>query len=283
MKLIKLEQKINSMKTIIFPTDFSKATEQAKSFAIDFALKNDALLLILNIYQMPQVRSGSFSSSLLGVIKKDSLAKMEELETEISQKYPNLKTRYNCILGDPISVINDIAESEHADLIIMGTHGASGLEEILMGSNTQAVIKKATTSVLAIPNNTDLSKLQNFALASDLNFNKTKQAIAIVKTLCKSFETGLKIIHFADFLDETEEQEENLHTIFNDIEHEYIERMTSNLDTGLAEFVQFEKINLLMMIHRKHGFWESLFTTSNSEKRALHTKIPLLILKEDNK
>lgn len=269
------------MKKILFPTDFSKAAETAQQVAVDFCLSNDAQLYVINIYQMPQVRSGSFSSSLIDVIKKDSHKKMDELQCSLSEDYPSLNVEYKCILGDPIQIINDISEDVNADMIVMGTHGASGLEEVLMGSNTQAVIKNAKTAVLAIPKNTNLTAVQNLGFASDLNFNNSSKAVETIKSLCRSYKTSLKIVHFADFLDDTEEGEEQAHKTFADIEHQFMEQMASSVENGIEDFIKYENINLLMMIHRKHTFWERLFTSSHSEKRAMHTKIPLLILKED--
>ncbi len=269
------------MKKIIFPTDFSKASESARKVAIDFSLKNEAELYIVNIYQMPYVRSGSFSSSLLDVIKKDSHSKMDALGTFLREQYPTLKLTDRCILGDPIQTICDLSDELSIDLIVMGTHGASGIEEIFLGSNTQAVIKNANVPVLAIPTGFDFKAVNKLAFASDLNFDKSTRAIKTIKTLTNQFETELNVVHFADLLEDSESSEEKVEAIFGDIKYKYLEQLASNLEKGIADYIKYEEVNLFMMIHRKHNFWERLFSSSNSEKRAMHTKIPLLVLKED--
>lgn len=269
------------MKKIIFPTDFSKASESARKVAIDFSLKNEAELYIVNIYQMPYVRSGSFSSSLLDVIKKDSHNKMDALANSLKEQYPDLKLIDQCVLGDPIQAICDMSEEIEADMIVMGTHGASGIEEIFLGSNTQAVIKNSTVPVLAIPNGAEFKGVNNLAFASDLNFENSNKAIKTIKTLTKQFDTHLNIIHFADFLEDSEASEEKVNEVFKDVNYKYLEQLAANLERGIADYIKFEEINLFMMIHRKHNFWERLFSSSNSEKRAMHTKVPLLVLKED--
>lgn len=269
------------MKKIIFPTDFSKASESARKVAIDFSLKNEAELYIVNIYQMPYVRSGSFSSSLLDVIKKDSHDKMDALAAMLKETYSDLKFIDKCILGDPIQTICDIADEMSADLIVMGTHGASGIEEIFLGSNTQAVIKNANVPVLAIPNGAVFTDKTNLAFASDLNFDKSTKALGTIKELTKQFNTQLNIVHFADILEDSELSEEKVKTAFEDTDYKYMEQLAANLERGIADYIKYEEVHLFMMIHRKHNFWERLFTSSNSEKRAMHTKIPLLVLKED--
>lgn len=269
------------MKKIIFPTDYSKASESARKVAINFALKNDTELYIVNIYQMPYVRSGSFSSSLLDVIKKDSHNKMDALATSLRELYPALKLKDQCILGDPVQTICDLSEEVDASLIVMGTHGASGIEEIFLGSNTQAVIKNAKVPVLAIPSGFNFKEVNKLAFASDLNFKDSTKAIHTIKVLTKQFDTELNIIHFADLLEDSEISEEKVKTTFSDIKYNYLEQLATNLEKGIADYIKYEEVNLLMMIHRKHNFWERLFTSSNSEKRAMHTKIPLLVLKED--
>ncbi len=269
------------MKKIIFPTDFSKASESARKVAINFALQNDAELYIVNIYQMPYVRSGSFSSSLLDVIKKDSHNKMDALAASLKEVYPLLKFKDLCVLGDPIQTICDLSEEFYADLIVMGTHGASGIEEIFLGSNTQAVIKNAKVPVLAIPSGFDFKDVNKLAFASDLNFERSTKALSTIKGLVKQFDTALNIVHFADLFEDSEMNEEKITNTFSDIKYTYIEQLAANLEKGIADYIKYEEVNLFMMIHRKHNFWERLFTSSNSEKRALHTKIPLLVLKED--
>jgi len=269
------------MKKIIFPTDFSKASESARKVAIDFSLKNGAELYIINIYQMPYVRSGSFSSSLLDVIKKDSHNKMEALATFLKEGYPDLNLTNKCILGDPVQTICDLSEGMGADLIVMGTHGASGIEEIFLGSNTQAVIKNANVPVLAIPTGVTFKEKTNLAFASDLNFDKSTKAVSTIKGLTKQFNAQLNIVHFADMLEDSELSEEKVKATFGDIEYKYLEQLAANLERGIADYIKYEEVHLFMMIHRKHNFWERLFTSSNSEKRAMHTKVPLLVLKED--
>ena len=269
------------MKKIIFPTDFSKASESARTVAINFAITNEADLYIVNIYQMPYVRSGSFSSSLLDVIKKDSHSKMDELAASLREQYPGLKLTDCSILGDPVQTICDLSEELNADLIIMGTHGASGIEEIFLGSNTQAVIKNARVPVLAIPSGFNFKDVNKLAFASDLNFENSSKAIGTIKELSTQFDTELNIVHFADLLEDTETNEDKVKAVFGDIKYKYLEQLATNLDKGIADYIQYEEVNLFMMIHRSHNFWERLFTSSNSEKRAMHTKIPLLVLKED--
>ena len=188
------------MKKIIFPTDFSKASESARKVAIDFSLKNEAELYIVNIYQMPYVRSGSFSSSLLDVIKKDSHSKMEALAAFLREQYPDLKLIDQCILGDPIQAICDMSEEIGADMIVMGTHGASGIEEIFLGSNTQAVIKNSTVPVLAIPTGAEFKGVSKIAFASDLNFKNSTKAITTIKELTRQFENIFKYYSFCRFL-----------------------------------------------------------------------------------
>ena len=269
------------MKKIIFPTDFSKASESARNVAIDFSLKNEAEFYIVNVYQMPYVRSGSFSSSLLDVIKKDSHNKMDALAASLREQYPALNLKDQCVLGDPIQTICDISEELNADLIVMGTHGASGIEEIFLGSNTQAVIKNAKVPVLAIPSGFDFKAVNKLAFASDLSFENSSNALRTIKELTKQFNTELNIVHFADLLEDSEENEEKVREAFSDTSYKYLEQLATNLEKGIADYIKYEEVNLFMMIHRKHNFWERLFTSSNSEKRAMHTKVPLLVLKED--
>ena len=142
-------------KKILFCTDFSENADWAFTYALTLAKTFQAKLLLLHVTPQP-VHPEQLTIYL-------SEEKLEELK--ISQKKDldvNLTTRYlhkmddfkdfqiNVIEGEPFLEILQRAKKESVDLIVMGTHGRTGLDHILFGSTAERVVRKAPCPVLTI-------------------------------------------------------------------------------------------------------------------------------------
>ena len=131
------------MKQILVPTDFSEQAENALQLAAEMAKANDAELLVLHVVEIPGQQSFSttgepdYADPMEAVFVKKMIEKGEQQLEEITQrdivKGVNLKT--NIKAGNAYHNISDIISDYEPDLIVMGTNGATGAEEILIGSN----------------------------------------------------------------------------------------------------------------------------------------------------
>jgi hypothetical protein len=101
----------------------------------------------------------------IAIQKKSSEKKLEK----VSSKYVKVPSSHLVKIGDPIDEIIDAAQKCKSQLIVMGTHGASGLKRILFGSNTSNVISKSNIPVLAIPQRYRFKKINSIVYATDLN------------------------------------------------------------------------------------------------------------------
>jgi nucleotide-binding universal stress UspA family protein len=141
------------MKKIIVPIDFSEHSEYALLAAAKLAKKNDAEVLALHMLEMSDVlltRSDSEQQQ-----KAMFFLKLVEQKFETFLDKPYLKE----VKVTPIikhfkvfSELNDVAREHNADLIVMGSHGASGVKEFFVGSNTERVVRYADIPVLVIKN-----------------------------------------------------------------------------------------------------------------------------------
>jgi len=133
---------------ILFPTDFSPASHEALHWATSLARDSGATLLICHVEEPPMAYGGGE----LYYGGADELTQ-EELKKTLLQVVPtdhNVAYDHMLLVGDPATAIVHAAEKEEADLIVMGTHGRSGLSRLLMGSVAETVIRKAKCPVLTI-------------------------------------------------------------------------------------------------------------------------------------
>lgn len=142
------------IKKILFPTDFSETSKYAMNYAISFAKEFKAELEIVHVvfdesqivaFYLPQVTFQNLDVELEESAKK-------QLDEFIS-RYPDLnEVKYNTKLlkGTPFVEIINEAKEFNADMIVIGTHGRSGLEHVLFGSTAEKVVRKSPCPVFSV-------------------------------------------------------------------------------------------------------------------------------------
>jgi universal stress protein A len=140
-------------KKILFCTDFSENSEPARELAVDYAKSFGAQLIIVHV-----VDTGAFESYALGeggglsliVTSAQALAaaRLEAMGNECGQLLDEVATL--CKVGLPAREIVALAQEELVDLIVLGTHGRSGLKELVMGSVARSVLRNAHLPTLIV-------------------------------------------------------------------------------------------------------------------------------------
>ena len=134
-----------SMKKILFPTDFSTASDAALVHAENLAKQSSAELLILHIEEPPLAYGGG---ELYYGLPEPSSERILKMLSDVCPSDPQLSFKHRLVMGDPATEIVRVAEEEQAELIVLGTHGRTGLSRILMGSVAEAVVRHAPCPVL---------------------------------------------------------------------------------------------------------------------------------------
>lgn len=130
-------------KKILFPTDFSDASKSCLGYAAALAAEEGAKLIILHVHEPPVVQSpGTMPSTLES--QQDAARLLEAIALPI----PGVRHERRLAVGDPATEIVRIAEHEHVNLIVMATHGRTGLSRLLMGSVAEAVVRNAPCPVM---------------------------------------------------------------------------------------------------------------------------------------
>jgi nucleotide-binding universal stress UspA family protein len=133
------------MATIIFPTDFSTASDAALSHAEALARQSNSMLLILHVEEPPLAYGGG--ELYYGMPEPDS-ERIRGMLEDVRPKDPAVRFTHRLAMGDPAAEIVRAAEEEKADSIVLGTHGRTGLSRLLMGSVAEAVVRRAPCPVL---------------------------------------------------------------------------------------------------------------------------------------
>ena len=138
---------------ILHPTDFSECAKGAEAAAVDLGTKlGDELVLCHVLVETPLYGEGFLTAPKIKDVydaqRKWAEAKLEARCADLRQR--GIKASWRVATGPPFQMIVDMAAREHAALIVMGTHGRSGLDRIMLGSVAERVIRLAPCPVLTV-------------------------------------------------------------------------------------------------------------------------------------
>ncbi len=276
------------MKKIIVPVDFSKHSEYALKAAASLAKNYNATIYALHMLDIQEVTLTE--SEIYQQEKAIFFLKLAE------KKFKNfLKKKYlEAVKVVPVikhykvfSEVNAIAKEVEADIIIMGSHGASGLKEFFVGSNTEKVVRYSELPVLVIKNemlNTDFSDI---VIASDfseesipafkkllktLDFLKAKKHILYVNLPNEDFKTTSEMETMANnFLMKAEGNRDRL------INVNYI--CDRSIEKGILNFSNAVGADLISVItHGRKGL-SHIFAGSIAEDITNHSTLPIITIK----
>jgi nucleotide-binding universal stress UspA family protein len=136
------------IRTILLPTDLSDWSENAFQAACGLARGFGARVMVLYVKAPPVVAYGE-----LGPVVPDPIQTTDDLIDRLGEMHhvdPRLRVEYRVADGDPASEIVRLAKELPADLVVMATHGRTGLRRLLMGSVAEAVVRRASCPVLTL-------------------------------------------------------------------------------------------------------------------------------------
>lgn len=137
-------------KKILFPTDFSTLSDAALRHATALARDMGAKLIIVHIEEPPAAYGTG--EMYYGIPDPDTPALHKMLDAVVPSD-PAVPFEHRMITGDPAGEIVALAQQEKADLIVMGTHGRTGLGRLLMGSVAEAVVRRSPCPVFTFKEN----------------------------------------------------------------------------------------------------------------------------------
>jgi len=134
------------LRTILAPTDFSEISTRGVRYACQLANDVGAELIIFNVVTVDESNAIDKREMAQHKIRLD-----EYVTDKLADAGAGLKMRQMVVGGQPFGAIVDCAEAERVDLIVMSSHGRSGLSRMLIGSVTDKILRGAPCPVLVVP------------------------------------------------------------------------------------------------------------------------------------
>jgi nucleotide-binding universal stress UspA family protein len=186
------------MKTILVPCDFSKQAVNAFRFALDIARQSGGEVHLTHVIELPVMHDSvlmpvmSFEEVLLKELKDKSQVEFAKLVKKYTE--PKDKVKMATQFGAPSRMILSYIEENKIDLVLMGTKGATGVKEYVIGSNAEKVVRNSPVPVIAIKNYPKLSSIKDIVLPNTLHTEIQEDLLMKIKTMQNFFKANLHIV-----------------------------------------------------------------------------------------
>jgi len=276
------------MKKIIVPIDFSEHSEFALKAAAQLAKKYNAELLALHMLEMSDIMlTASEGEQYQKAVFFFKLAE-QKFETFLAKPYlQDIKVVPIVKHFKVFSEVNDVAKDEEADLIVMGSHGVSGLKEFFVGSNTERVVRNAEIPVLVVKHelaninfdqvlfasNFDKENIEPYLKASRL-FEKldSKLTLLYVNLPNENFKSSVEIENkIAEFLTAAHGNLDKLNSVAYHADY--------TVEQGILNYANKIGADLIAIpTHGRKGVTH-FFAGSIGEDIANHSELPVMTFK----
>ena len=272
---------------ILLPTDFSDNSFEAIRYALLVFQNIKTTFYLLHTYTPPIYHTeyliGSPGQIGLGdVMYETSQKQLERLQSRLKNQYENKKhtfvvhTAFNTLLGE----VTETIENENIDLVVMGTKGATGAKEILFGTNTVHVIKKAKCPVIAVPPKFEYEAPKEILFPTDYEIEYNTEKFETLLTIANEHRSRINVMHVRTGYDLNKAQEKNKRQLEKLLGNKSLfhEMPDNEIIRAVNEFQLKEKINLLVMVQNKHTFLERLFIEPVIKKIGFHVSLPFMVI-----
>lgn len=282
------------MTKVLIPYDFSEQAQNALNFTTDFADRLENIHLeILHVLEIPNANNFSASGDVelggnlesqiffLKLMEKRK-AEIKELEEKYADRKFKLSVKFKT--GNAFKSISESIIEEKPDLVVMGSKGASGIEEVLIGSNTEKVVRTASCPVITIKSAVASTSIKKIVFASDFK-NESEKVAARIMRLQELFgaQLYLVVVNTPASFETTRESISRIKSYAKKYNMTNVKAEIYNSrseESGIIEFAEDIDADLIAMAtHGRTGFLH-LITGSIAEDVVNHAKRPVWTFKE---
>ncbi|MBK6931026.1 MAG: universal stress protein [Saprospirales bacterium] len=271
------------MKSILVPTDFSKCAANAMQHALTLARDTGARVTVLHVVFPNEgvdnnVYNVFWSDEYMAERIKGLDHWVKKFQRQASFQKVQIKTE--CQIGFPVPAICDVADGVHADLIVMGTTGATGLRGAFLGSIAAGVLSKTQRPLLSIPKRAVAGDAKNAVFATDFRFKPDERSLAVLREMMTLRKSKLHIVHIMDKPGEYRDtvQEQALSQKLAGIPHDFHYLHDRDIAQAVSNFIESTDAGTLIAIAHEHSLLHRLFFDSITRRLAHRIHVPMLTL-----
>ncbi len=282
----------HGIEKILVPTDFSPASAIALEYALAIARQMRAVITVYHSYEI----MAGLSADEYDTTYKTKITQVQQELTErlhrFVEPYRNISYKLGggtieldtvVRLGSISKEIAKMTDDNAYDLVVMGTKGASGINEVMFGSVASTIVEVVKCPMLVVPEKAVLTEIDLIAYGT--NFEKADKSVIdeLVEWAGYFNHARIDCLHIntnpsqvaakQKKMEELSKQYENVPNLHFSLLED------NNVAQGLDNYMQGKQPDMMAVLRREKTFLEKLFKTSVSNQLTFHSKVPVLILK----
>lgn len=268
---------------ILLPTDFSEVANNALVFALDLCQKTNSAIHILHVNPVPvaDINFPQETYQLYLSEMKDYAGKELAALVEKYLKPSGIAYTTHTQIGFVNDEVLQYVQNHQIDLVVMGTTGASGLQELLIGSNTASVVGRATVPVFVIPPSARHNEFKHVLYASDYS-EPEFPAVSRLIYFAELYDARITVIHAKTESDRYFNSEDNFFVKNRQkIKSEQISIETvgeKDITDAVNDYIDHKGVDMVVMAKHNRSWFDRIFHRSLSKRMTYHTRVPLLVL-----
>lgn len=279
------------MKKIILPTDFSENAYNAITYAVQLFKDVETTFYLLHTYTPAVFRAENLhKASEVNLEDQNHAVAMEQL-TEVKLRLQNdfnITTHTYltlAVFNTLTDEVDNLVESEKADLVIMGTKGVSDVFEVLLGTNTTEVMRRAKCPLIVVPSGFEYEAPREIVFPTDYEIDYEQNQLRQLLGIAEIHNSRIDVLHVSTGYKLSQDQTRH---------KQKLEQLLGQApltfhhlpDQGVIDAINIFKLDkpkaLLVMIRNKHTFLERLFFEPIIKKIGLQINTPFMVIPHAN-
>jgi len=270
------------MKTIVVATDFSSAALNAAKYATNMALTIHANILLLHVIEIQMV----YSDVPIIINDKETMKEAEKnmvaLKNELIKKTGGkIAIESEIKTGTFFQELKMTCEQVHPYVVIIGNQGKSALERVFIGEHAVYTMKHLKWPLISVPATSNFLSIQKIGIACDFNHVVETIPLDEIKSLVREYKAELHIFNIGKnevFDPELVFESGLLQELLLELKPIYHFITNKDIDLSILQLVEEHRIDLLIVIPKRHSLIDRLIHHSHTKEMVLHSHVPVLSL-----
>ncbi|MDF0718287.1 universal stress protein [Muricauda sp. 334s03] len=271
------------MYSILVATNFSRTSDNAVLYSASLAQLLNTKLVLFNAFKLPiHASNARISATSMDTLIEKTKEKLRKQSLKLSKDF-KIKVEYQCSYFDLEREIDSLMKLHNSKLLVMGM-SAKSMEQNLLGNPTTTLISMKRFPVWAIPVNAKYSGIHKILFACDIMQDIPLRTLAKLRRAAIQLKSEVTVFYVEKKINELKSDNkafENIEKGLENVTYFYKKVNSDAVIKAIEKEIEKSSFDLLVMMPKKYGFWESIVHRSKTRVMASGINIPLLSIPID--
>lgn len=276
------------IKRILIPTDFSKTSLLAVEHAAFMARLCKADIYLLHAIEISESTYHIYNPAVMFIdmmaVEKIAVKQLEDLAKKLKKEY-SITVKTLCSLGRTHTEVSEAVKKNDIDLVVMGTHGASGFDEFFIGSNAHKIVTKCPCPVITVQAHTKRLGFTKIILPVDDSFN-SRQKVDYTIALAEKYAAKIFVLGLLNKNGETDSKKfkikmDSIEKVIKKagLPYEFKIVKDDNLAIAAMKYSKKIKADLIAVLNDRESDLTGMFLGAFAKQIVNHSRIPVMSIR----